>query len=63
MGCSGRFLTRGHAPQDGGTPLFTAAHWGHLQAVENLVAKGVDIEAANKVREGRGGHFGCSKGV
>jgi len=31
--------------------------------VELLVAKGADKDAPTKVREGRGGDVGCSKGV
>ena len=56
-------LTRGRAPQDGGTPLFMAAHQGHVAVVELLVAKGADMDAANKVWERRGGDVGRSRGV
>jgi ankyrin repeat protein len=47
-------LTRGRAPQDGATPLFTAAQNGHLPVVEALVEAGAHKDAPNKVREGRG---------
>ena len=40
-----------------------AAHNGHVAVVELLVAKGADTDVADKVKEGRGGDVGRSKGV
>jgi len=64
--CVGRMgpgLTRGRAPQDGCTPLWAAAFNGHVAVVELLVAKGAERDAPAKVREGRGGDIGRSRGV
>jgi len=63
VGHRGQVLTRGRAPQNGGTPLFMAAQNGHVAVVELLVAKGADMDAANKVWERRGGDVGRSRGV
>jgi len=62
-GRRGRALTRGVAPQDGYTPLFGATANGHVAVMELLVAKGADMDVADKVRDVRGGDVGCSKGV
>jgi len=56
-------LTEGRAPQDGHAPLTIAAYNGHLAVMELLVAKGADLNAANKVRDGRVGDFGRANGV
>ena len=63
VGCRGWVLTWGHAPQHGGTPLYYAARDGRFAMVELLLAMGADKDAATKVREGRGGNVGCSRGV
>ena len=73
MGCRGReptlvgrrggFLTRGRAPQDGFTPLYVAAHLGHLEQVQALEKAGADKDAPANVREGRGGHVERTNGV
>ena len=52
VGCSGGLLTRGCAPQDGETPLFTAAHQGLLKVVKLLVQADANTDARDKVREG-----------
>ena len=53
---SGRqILTRGHAPQDGSTPLGFAALAGHVEAVQVLLEAGANKEAKNEVRMRRGG--------
>ena len=53
MGCRGRVLTRGRAPQNGRTPLFAAAQEGHLEVVEALEKAGADKDAPDdEVREG-----------
>ena len=44
-----RLLTRGHAPQDGATPLIIAAYKGHVAVAGLLVEKGADKDAPNKV--------------
>jgi hypothetical protein len=47
-------LMPGRAPQNGWTPLFIAAHQGHLAMVDLLVAKGADTDALDRVRVGGG---------
>ena len=47
------------APQYGNTPLIRAALNGRLGAVQELLAKGADIEAKNEVREGGRLHDWC----
>ena len=63
VGRRGPKLTRGRAPQNGGTPLFIAARSGCVAVVELLVAKGADMDAPTNVRKGRGGDVGRPKGV
>ena len=63
MGRRGRILTRGRAPQERCTPLWTAAYNGRVAVVELLVARGVDKDAPNEVRDVRAGDDGCSKFV
>jgi len=59
VGRRGRILKWALAPQDGNTPLWIAAAWGHFEAVKLLVAKGADKDAPGMVR-GRGGRGrGC----
>jgi len=43
--------------------MHAAADNGHVAVVELLVAKGLDQDAPNKVRDVRGGDMGCSKCV
>ena len=51
----GRVLTRAHVPQTGATPMFIAAHQGHLEVVQFLVEAGADKNAPHQVREARRG--------
>ena len=51
------------APQDGWTPLFAAACWGHLEVVQALDKAGADKDALDEVREGRAGDVGRANGV
>ena len=39
-------------PQDGDTALIGAAHYGKLDCLEHLVAKGANLNAQNNVRRG-----------
>ena len=58
----GRELTLGGAPQDGRTPLFEAAHQGHLAVAQMLLGLGANKETADEVRGGWGGEWmrcGC----
>jgi len=50
-------LTWVRDPQDGRTPMLTAAQNGHAEVVELLVEAGADTNAPAKVSEGRGGYF------
>ena len=52
VGRRNRLLTRGCVPQDGETPLFTAAQQGHLEVVQFLVQADANKEAPNKVSQG-----------
>ena len=65
--CDCELLTEmGRALQNGWTPLLWAAEWGRSEVVQELLAKGADIEAKNKVREGGGCVIGavlCVSGV
>ena len=56
-------LTQGCAPQDGDTPLFTAAHQGHLEVVQVLVQAHANKDAPNKVSQGSGGDVERTDGV
>ena len=58
VGRRAQVLTRGRAPQEGRTPLYIAVEKSHLAVVKVLVAKGADTNAAEKVRERRGGDVG-----
>jgi hypothetical protein len=40
------------APQDGRTPLMCAARGGKLEVARELISKGADIEAKDRVRRG-----------
>lgn len=44
-----QFIPRGF--QDGGTPLFVACQYGHLDVVEGLIERGANPNAHMKVRE------------
>jgi hypothetical protein len=58
--CECELLTEmGRAPQYGNTPLILAAWNGRLEVVQELLAKGADIEAKNKVRGGGGSMIGA----
>ena len=63
MGRKYRVLTRWRAPQDRATPLSAAAYHGHHEVVQALAKAGADIDAPDKVREGRGGEGGRTNGV
>ena len=54
-----RVLTGCRAPQDGWTPLMYAAHFGKLEVARELISKGADIEARDKVREAEGAIDEC----
>ena len=49
----------GRAPQYGNTPLMRAAAVNQLGAVQELLAKGADIEVKDQVREGGGCMIGA----
>jgi len=54
-GAHGPGADTGGSPQNGATPLYVAAHNGHLEVAQLLVQAGADKDAPNSVREGRGG--------
>ena len=54
-----RVLTGCRAPQDGWTPLMWAAHQGNLEVARELISKGADIEAKDKVRGAEGAIDEC----
>ena len=59
--CDCELLTEmGRAPQNGSTPLICAAFTGQSQVVQELLAKGADIEAKDKVRGGAGCMIGAA---
>ena len=47
------------APQNGWTPLMWAAMKGKLEVARELISKGADIEAKNKVRGAEGAIDEC----
>ena len=49
--CRNQVLTRGHAPQDGDTPLHVVAHMGHLEVARLLLKAGADMNAKDTVSE------------
>ena len=51
--CRNQVLTRGHAPQDGATPLHVVALLGHLKVARLLLEAGADINAKDTVSGGR----------
>jgi predicted LPLAT superfamily acyltransferase len=51
----GRVLTRARVPQTGATPMYLAAHQGHLEVVRALAEAGADKNAPHQVREARRG--------
>ena len=54
-----RVLTGCRAPQYGRTPLMLAALEGQLEVARELISKGADIEAKNKVRGAEGAIDEC----
>ena len=54
-----RVLTGCRAPQEGETPLMLAAREGDLEVARELISKGADIEARDKVREAEGAIDEC----
>ena len=50
MRCRNQVLTRGHAPQNGLTPLHFAASFGHVEVARLLLKVGADINAKDPVR-------------
>ena len=57
--CVRRVLTGCRAPQDGWTPLMLAALHGNLEVARELISKGADIEAKDKVRGAEGAIDEC----
>ena len=54
MGRTSLVLTWGCAPQNGATPLWIAAQFGHDAVVQTLCRAGADKNTPEKVIEGRG---------
>ena len=60
VGCRGWVLTRGCAPQNGGTPLLVAVQMGHREVVKVLLGSGADINAKDTVSERSEGDGGLA---
>ena len=54
VGRTSLVLTWGCAPQDGHTPLWIAAQFGHDAVVQTLFQAGADTNTPDKVGQGRG---------
>ena len=63
VGRTSLVLTRGCTPQDGFTPLYVAAHYGHDAVVQTLCRAGADKNTPDKVGEGRGWDVERTNGV